>query len=202
MFGQKMLLLKRPFLPARAAPFCAQRKVGRFITYYTKSHEYIKINDEHLTELKKKNNVKCKIGISNYGTEKLGEIVYIDISHNINEYVKKGDCIATVESVKSVGDVYTPISGQIVDINDKIVDNVNLMNENSETDGWILELLTNDVNEKEIMSFPEYKKMCEEEEQREASKIQQSERDCLEEKNKNKIFDLNDIKNIEEKRKK
>ncbi|EUD67176.1 hypothetical protein C922_02326 [Plasmodium inui San Antonio 1] len=197
-----MLLLKRPFLPAGATPSCAQRKVGRFITYYTKSHEYIKINDEQLTELKKKNNVKCKIGISNYGTEKLGEIVYIDISHNINEYVKKGDCIATVESVKSVGDVYTPISGQIVDINDKIVDNVNLMNENSETDGWILELLTNDVNEKEIMSFSEYKKMCEEEEQREATKIQQNERDCLEEKNKNKIFDLNDIKNIEEKRKK
>ncbi|CAA9988355.1 glycine cleavage system H protein, putative [Plasmodium knowlesi strain H] len=197
-----MLLLKRPFLPARVAPLCAQRKVSRLITYYTKSHEYIKINDEDLTELKKKNNVKCKIGISNYGTEKLGEIVYIDISQNINEYVKKGECIATVESVKSVGDVYTPISGQIVDINNEIVDNVNLMNGNSESDGWILELLTNDVNEKEIMSFSEYKKMCEEEEQREATKIQQSERDCLEEKNKNKIFDLNDIKNIEEKTKK
>ncbi|GAW81096.1 glycine cleavage system H protein [Plasmodium gonderi] len=202
MLMQKMIRIKRSFPLERIGSFYFHGRVSRFITYYTKSHEYIKINDENLKELKNKNNVKCKIGISNYGTEKLGEIVYIDIPHNINDYVKKGDCIATVESVKSVGDVYTPISGKIVDINNKIMDNVNLMNGNSEADGWIVELLTNDVNEKETMSFSEYKKICEEEQQKEEIKVQQNEMNCLEEKNKNKIFDLNDIKNIENMRKK
>ncbi|KEG02264.1 glycine cleavage system H protein, putative [Plasmodium vinckei vinckei] len=174
-------------------------KIGhkQFITYYTKTHEYININEgENLKELKNKN-IKCKIGISNYGTEKLGEIVYIDIINSVNDYVKKGDCIATIESVKSVGDVYTPVSGKIVDINKKIVDNINLMNENSETDGWIMELLTNDINENEILSMSEYKKMCDEEEVKEEKERQQNEINCMEEKNKMK--NLDDIKNVENK---
>lgn len=171
----------------------------RLITYYTKTHEYIKIEDGNLNNRKDMTNVKCKIGISNYGTHKLGEIVYVDVAHNINDHVKKGDCIATIESVKSVGDVYTPVSGKIININNKIIDNVNLMNEQSEIDGWIMELETNQINEKEIMNISEYEKMCEEEEQNEEKKIQQNEINCMEEKNKNKIFDINDMKNIENK---
>lgn len=73
------------------------------------------------------------------------------------------------------------------------------MNEQSEIDGWIMELETNQINEKEIMNISEYEKMCEEEEQNEEKKIQQNEINCMEEKNKNKIFDINDMKNIENK---
>ncbi|SBT35573.1 glycine cleavage system H protein, putative [Plasmodium ovale wallikeri] len=174
-------------------------QIGRrgFTTYYTKTHEYIRIKEGSVNELKNKSGVKCKIGISNYGTEKLGEIVYIDVTHNINDYVKKGDCIATIESVKSVGDVYTPISGKIININSELIDNINLMNENPESSGWIMELLTNDINDKEIMDISEYKKICQEEEQKEETTLKQNEINCLEEKNKNKMFDLNDVKSIE-----
>ncbi|SBS85726.1 glycine cleavage system H protein [Plasmodium malariae] len=194
-----MITLRRSFSYKKFSSLYGPCTFKRFVTYYTTTHEYIKINEQNLNDLKNKNNVQCKIGISSYGTEKLGEIVYIDITHNINDYIKKGDCIATIESVKSVGDVYTPISGKIVDINSKVIDNVNLMNGHSESEGWIMELLTNDINEKEIMDSTEYKKACEEEEQKEEKKMEQSEINCLEEKNKNKIFDLNDIKSIENK---
>ncbi|CRG96380.1 glycine cleavage H protein, putative [Plasmodium gallinaceum] len=196
-----MLRFKRGFPYNSFNFFYVQNSFKKFITYYTKTHEYIKINEENLKDLKNKN-IKCKIGISNYGTEKLGEIVYIDIIYNINDYVKKGDCIATIESVKSVGDVYTPISGKITNINNKIIDNINLMNKSSESDGWIIELLTNDIDEKEILDISEYKKICDEEEEKEETKIQQNEINSLEEKNKNKIFDINDIKSIEDKEKK
>ncbi|CRH00201.1 glycine cleavage H protein, putative [Plasmodium relictum] len=194
-----MLKFYRGFPHNRFNSFYVQKIFKKFLTYYTKTHEYIKISEENLKDLKNKSGIKCKIGISNYATEKLGEIVYIDIIYNINDYVKKGDCIATIESVKSVGDVYTPISGKITNINNKIIENVNLMNKSSESEGWVMELLTNDIDEKEILNISEYKKICDEEEKKEETKMQQNEINSLEEKNKNKIFDINDIKNIEDK---
>lgn len=158
-------------------------KKTQYLTYYTKTHEYIKWKDEKnctSLELKKeetkevktnvekkaklKEGIKCRIGISKYGTEKLGEVVYVDIMHKINDKVKKGECIATIESVKSVGDVYTPIGGVITDVNKKIMDEVNLINIDSEEEGWLIEMEVDNINEKEVLNFSEYKKLCEEEE--------------------------------------
>lgn len=166
----------------------------RLLTYYTKTHEYIKWksdnesvvegecaeeqNDDSLqwkakTENRFEHNEnmkaqargkKCRVGISKYGTKKLGEVVYVDIMHKINDRVEKGECIATVESVKSVGDVYTPIGGVVTNVNNKIVDEVNLINTDSEEEGWIIEMEVDNINEEEVLSLSEYKKLCEEEE--------------------------------------
>lgn len=135
------------------------------ITYYTKSHEYIKIIEEKKKEEegKQKEKVKCKIGISTYGSGKLGEIVYIDIIRKINEQVKQGECIATVESVKSVGDIYTPISGTILNVNERLVEEVDLLNKDSEGEGWIMEISTNSIDKSEVLQLNEYKNVCEEE---------------------------------------
>lgn len=177
----------------------------RLLTYYTKTHEYIKWKscDEGVVEgecVKEKNGgnlrgkvktegkyvhnenmktqtkgKKCRVGISKYGTEKLGEVVYVDIMHKINDRVEKGECIATVESVKSVGDVYTPIGGVVTDVNNKIMDEVNLINRDSEEEGWIIEMEVDDINEKEVLSLSEYKKLCEEEDRQERLQTEQIE---------------------------
>lgn len=172
----------------------------RLLTYYTKTHEYIKCEDE---EKEIENNKKCddtlkkkessaeithnelrgkltqrkkyRVGISKYGTEKLGEIVYVDIMYKINELVEKGECIATIESVKSVGDVYAPISGVITDVNTKIMEEVNFINKDPENEGWIIEIETDNVDEKEILNSEEYKRLREEEERLEELRAQQSE---------------------------
>ncbi|VWU50361.1 glycine cleavage system H protein [Hepatocystis sp. ex Piliocolobus tephrosceles] len=202
MLTRKLFFFRKGFLLQHFNSCYLQFSAKHFITYYTASHEYIKINDENLKERKTNGDIKCKIGISKYGTEKLGEIVFIDVTQKINDHVKKGDCIATIESVKSVGDVYTPISGKIININNQLIDNVNLINKNPESDGWIMELLAKDINETEIMDNSEYKQLCEKEEQNEETTLQQSEINYLKEKKESKLFDVKDIERIQNKEEK
>ncbi len=119
---------------------------------YTKSHEWAKIEGN-----------KAKIGITYYAQEQLNDIVYVELPE-VGATIKKGEPFGVVESVKSSSDVYMPLSGKVVAINDMVVDQPELLNEDP-YQNWLIEVeLENPDEAKELMDAEEYTKFVEEEE--------------------------------------
>ena len=81
----------------------------------------------------------AKIGISQYAQDQLGEIVYCDLASTGSNFVK-GQTICTLESVKAVGEVYTPMDGEVVEVNESLSGQPNLVNQSAEDQGWLLKL--------------------------------------------------------------
>ena len=94
--------------------------------YYTKEHEWMKIENE-----------KCRIGITDYAQNSLHEVVYVDLP-NVRKTLAQNAIFGTVESVKAVSELYSPISGEIVERNEKLVDSPELVNQQPYDAGWIL----------------------------------------------------------------
>ncbi len=119
---------------------------------YTESHEWIEVTEGIAT-----------VGISEHAQEQLGDIVYVDLPQEGNE-LSKGDTLCSIESVKSANDVYTPVSGKVVEINSALEDTPETVNESAEGEGWICKIKLSDEAEVEgLMSLEEYKKMVESE---------------------------------------
>jgi len=90
----------------------------------------------------------------------LGDIIYLDITTSIGIDVKKGDAIGAIEAVKTVSDVYSPISGRLIDINLSINDNPSLVNEDPYGEGWILKIEPSDIKElDELLDANAYQKV-------------------------------------------
>jgi len=94
--------------------------------FYTEKHEWAKIQSD--------NNVK--IGITDYAQKNLHEVVYVELP-KVGLTVNQMTPIGTVESIKSVAEIYSPISGEIVTVNEKLLDSPELVNESPFGDGWI-----------------------------------------------------------------
>jgi len=120
--------------------------------YYTKEHEWLKVED----------NVAW-IGISDYAQEHLGNVVYVELPEEEDE-VEKGETVASLESVKAASDIYAPVSGTVVEINEALEDEPGLVNsEPYET--WIVKLEMSDEEELgDLFSSEEYEKFLKEEE--------------------------------------
>jgi glycine cleavage system H protein len=119
---------------------------------YTKSHEWIEATEGIAT-----------VGISEHAQEQLGDIVYVDLPGE-GDTLKKGDTLCSIESVKSANDVYTPVSGEVVEINNSLEDTPETINESAEGEGWICKIKLSDESEVDgLMSLEEYKKMVESE---------------------------------------
>ena len=112
---------------------------------YTKEHEWIHIENE-----------VCTIGITDFAQGELGDIVFIELPEN-GMKINLGESAATIEAVKTVADVYAPISGEIVDSNQLLLDTPELVNSNPFDNGWILKIRL-DQNDKlpEFLSYGEY----------------------------------------------
>ena len=110
---------------------------------YTKSHEWVE-----------KLNGKAKIGITDYAQDNLTDIVYVELPE-IGKEFKRGEVIATLESVKSVAEVYAPFTGKIVAVNEKLNDEPSLINSSPYDDGWIVEMEIR--NEEELKNVPDGK---------------------------------------------
>ncbi|MEA1883231.1 MAG: glycine cleavage system protein GcvH [Thermotogota bacterium] len=119
---------------------------------YTESHEWIEVAEGIAT-----------VGISEHAQEQLGDIVYVDLPEEGNE-LSKGDTLCSIESVKSANDVYTPVSGEVVEINSSLEDTPETINESAEGEGWICKIKLSDESEVDgLMSLEEYKKIVESE---------------------------------------
>lgn len=102
---------------------------------YTKEHEWISIDGDVAT-----------VGISDHAQEQLGEIVFVDLPDVGKTLSKNGD-MAVVESVKAASDVYAPVSGEVVEINDTLADEPAQVNDSPEDKGWFCKLKISDTSE-------------------------------------------------------
>jgi glycine cleavage system H protein len=103
---------------------------------YTRDHEWVKVDDGDV----------ATIGITSYAAEQLGDVVFVELPA-VGRAVKKGEAAAVVESVKAASDVYSPLSGEIVETNGELVDNPQLVNEAAETRGWFMMLKMSDKSD-------------------------------------------------------
>lgn len=116
--------------------------------FYTKDHEWISFDSDHAT-----------IGITDFAQKELGDIVYLDIT-TLNETVAKENVFGTVEAVKTVSDLFMPMTGTVVEVNAMINDNPELVNKEPYHNGWIIKINVMDPSEKsELLSAEAYKKL-------------------------------------------
>ncbi len=117
---------------------------------YTDNHEWIKIDGDEIT-----------YGITDYAQDELGDIVYVELPME-GEEVEKGDVIGVVESVKTVSDLYAPVSGTISAVNSMLEGEPEQINEDPFGEGWIIKIEIDDESElDDLITAEEYKKETE-----------------------------------------
>ena len=115
---------------------------------YTKDHECISIDGNNAT-----------IGITDYAQGELGDIVYVEIE-SIGDSLNKEEIFGSVEAVKTVSDLFIPVSGEITEMNENLEDNPELINDDPYGDGWIIKMKINDSSElNDLLSPEEYKEL-------------------------------------------
>ncbi len=118
---------------------------------YSKEHEWIKLDGEEAT-----------IGITKHATEMLGDIVFAELPEKGSNVDKDGTA-GVVESTKAASDVYTPVSGEVIDTNQMIVDDPSKINEDPEESAWFFKVKIKDKTEMDsLMSKEEYEKFAKE----------------------------------------
>lgn len=119
---------------------------------YTSDHEWIRHEDDLIV-----------IGITDYAQDALGEIVYIELPGEGDE-ITRGDPFGAVESTKAVSDVYAPVSGDVVEVNELLLDAPETINEDPYGEGWMIKVRPYDPGElNDLMDFEEYTEHTEKE---------------------------------------
>jgi glycine cleavage system H protein len=117
--------------------------------YFTKEHEWIRVDGDIAT-----------VGITDFAQAQLGDVVFVEVPE-AGRQVSKGNEAAVVESVKAASDVYAPVSGDVVEGNQALVDDPALVNSDPEGEGWFFKLRLSDQGELEgLMDADAYKSFC------------------------------------------
>jgi glycine cleavage system H protein len=117
--------------------------------YFTEDHEWVDVDGDTGT-----------VGITDYAQGQLGDIVFVDLPEEGKE-LSKGDDAAVVESVKAASDVYSPVSGTIIETNSDLADTPGLVNEDADGDGWFFKLTLSDTSELDgLMDEVAYDAFC------------------------------------------
>ena len=121
---------------------------------YEKTHEWAEKSDEEII-----------VGISDYAQNTLSDIVYVELPQ-VGETFAKGDQLCVVESVKAAGDVYAPLSGEVVAVNESLEDEPEIVNADPFGKGWLVRIKpTNSEEWETLLTAEDYKKVVEEEEE-------------------------------------
>ncbi len=114
----------------------------------SKSHEYLLDNE----------NGTYTVGLTDYAIEQLGDIVFVELPEVGTEF-KKNETFATIESVKAASEIYMPIGGKILEINESVVETPEILNEDSYEKGWLvkIEATGDDAEMKDLMEYEDYK---------------------------------------------
>lgn len=119
--------------------------------YYTKDHEWVKIKGETAT-----------VGITDFAQKQLGDVVYVELPE-VGTALEFHQSLGVVESVKAVSDIYSPVSGEVVEANTGLNDAPETLNEDPHGKGWIIRIKVKNVAELEkLMSVSEYENFIEE----------------------------------------
>ncbi|HKD66410.1 MAG TPA: glycine cleavage system protein GcvH [Candidatus Binataceae bacterium] len=115
---------------------------------YSKEHEWVATEEEVAT-----------IGITDYAQEQLGEIVYVELPA-VGDKISKDDAFGVVESVKAVSDIYAPVSGTVVEVNQELPESPEMINEDPYGDGWLVKVKVSDTSElDDLLDNDEYEEM-------------------------------------------
>jgi len=117
---------------------------------YTKEHEWVKVDGDVAT-----------VGITDYAQDQLGDIIYVELPE-VGRKVKQMEAVATVEAVKTAADVYAPVSGEVVEVNEKLSEKPELLNQDPYGEGWMFKIKLENPDElKNLLSPEEYRKLVE-----------------------------------------
>jgi len=113
---------------------------------YTKDHEWVKIDGDEAT-----------VGITDFAQGELGDIVYLEIE-TVGDSIDSGDVFGTVEAVKTVSDLFMPVSGEVLEFNEELESSPELVNSDPYGKGWLIKIKVSDVGS-DLLSAAEYKEL-------------------------------------------
>jgi glycine cleavage system H protein len=112
---------------------------------YSREHEWIRVDND-----------VCVLGITEFAQQELGEVVFVELPE-VGHLFDATEEIGTIESVKAVAEVYTPVAGEIVEINDSVVDDPELINEDPHGEGWLVKIrFSSAADLKSLMNAEQY----------------------------------------------
>lgn len=103
--------------------------------YFTEDHEWLSVEGHIAT-----------VGITNHAQEQLGDLVFVDLPQ-VNSTMSKGEAVSVVESVKAASDVYAPIDGEVLEINEMLASDPALVNQKAENEGWLWKMKITDESQ-------------------------------------------------------
>ncbi|MBP9727021.1 MAG: glycine cleavage system protein GcvH [Gammaproteobacteria bacterium] len=119
---------------------------------FTPSHEWVRIEDDFAI-----------VGITDFAQTLLGELVYVELP-DVGDVIAQGESCAVVESVKAASDVYCPLNGQIIEVNEELADQPELVNDDPYSNGWLFKIqMDNPDQVEELLTPEEYQKQVAEE---------------------------------------
>ncbi|HEX4963913.1 MAG TPA: glycine cleavage system protein GcvH [Thermoanaerobaculia bacterium] len=112
---------------------------------YSREHEWIHVDDD-----------VCTLGITEYAQKELGEVVFVELPE-VGQVFDTGDELGTIESVKAVAEVFTPVAGEVVEVNEAVTDDPELLNEDPHGEGWLIKLRFSSASDlKDLMNAEQY----------------------------------------------
>ncbi len=114
---------------------------------YTKDHEWVKITDDIAT-----------IGITDYAQSELGDIIFIEFPE-LNDTFQNEDILGTIEAVKTVADLFSPVSGKVIEVNSKLENEPELTNNDPYENGWIIKMKIDNKDSSNLLTSKEYEKL-------------------------------------------
>ena len=115
---------------------------------FTKDHEWVRIDGDILT-----------IGITDFAQSELGDIVYVEVD-TLDENLKAEEVFGTVEAVKTVSDLFTPVSGEVIEFNEALEDSPEKVNDDPYGEGWMIKLKCGDITELDsLLDASDYKSL-------------------------------------------
>lgn len=115
--------------------------------HYTKTHEWVRKDDEFLT-----------IGITDHAQTMLGDLVYVELPEPESNFDNGQEC-AVVESVKAAADIYCPVSGEVIEVNEEVIENPQLINQDPYGKGWLVRVKPFEQDPSSLLSADEYSKV-------------------------------------------
>lgn len=118
---------------------------------YSQEHEWLRVGEESAT-----------LGITDFAQSELGDVVFVELPET-GEVFAAGDEIGTIESVKAVAEIYTPVAGEVLEVNGTLADHPEKVNEDPHGDGWLVRLkMSHPDDTSSLMSAEEYRRFAEE----------------------------------------
>jgi glycine cleavage system H protein len=112
---------------------------------YTREHEWVRVEDDI-----------CVLGITEFAQHELGEVVFVELPE-VGQVFDTGDELGTIESVKAVAEIYTPVAGEVVEVNESVSDDPELLNEDPHGEGWLIKIRFSSASDlKDLMKAPQY----------------------------------------------